>query len=252
VSFHSGWTDTVKALIAANCLAFLVVMLLRSRFPEIFEWAGFYGPNFLRGAVWQPVTYMFVHTGLWHLLMNMLGLFIFAGDVERRTGRTSFLAMYLLCGVAGALLSLLQRDALVVGASGGTLGVLTAFALLFPDVRIVMFPIFIPVRARYLAMFYAFITVASLAADAGGPVAHWAHLGGMAVALVFVKAAPLARRLGRLWESGRASVRRRRSAAEQAELDRILEKIHRDGITALTNQERDFLNVTSGKHRGGD
>jgi len=251
LSFRSGWTSTIKGLILANAAAYLVVLVLKGRFgrPEVYQWVGFYGPNFLRGAFWQPVSYMFVHGGLWHLFVNMLGLFFFGGDVERRLGRASFLVMYFLCGLGGAMLSLLQGGATVIGASGGTLGVLVAFALLFPDVRIILFPIFIPIRARYIAVIYGFVTIAGLLGAGGDGIAHWAHLGGMVVALVYLKCRPVGTRLLGLFRAGRLARRERRSAAEQAELDRILEKVHQDGITSLSNQERDFLNVCSRKYR---
>lgn len=251
ISFGFGWTNTIKALIAANGVAFLLVQVLKRSSPEIELWLGFYAPNFIRGAIWQPVTYMFLHAGLWHLILNMLGLFFFGGRVERQLGRKPFLLMYFLCGVAGALLSLFQPHSVVLGASGGTLGVLVAFAVLFPDARVLIF-FLIPIRARYIAIFYGFVTVASLLGSAQDNVAHWAHLGGMAVGYLFVKGRPLGRSLARLWKARRGLMRERRSEAEQAELDRILEKVHRDGITSLSNQERDFLNLMSRKYRDRD
>ncbi|HUW55745.1 MAG TPA: rhomboid family intramembrane serine protease [Planctomycetota bacterium] len=248
LSFGSRWTRTTKVLVAANVAAFLVILILSRSFPDVFEWVGFYVPNFARGAVWQPVTYMFVHAGPWHLLGNMLGLFFFGGQVERQLGTLSFLLMYFLCGVAGALLSLFQPNAMVVGASGGTLGILVAFAMLFPHARILIFFMF-PIKARTLALIFAFITIVSLLGDRADGVAHWAHLGGMAVGYLWVKGRPLGRSLLAFWGARRRMMDVRRSAAEQAELDRILEKVHRDGISSLSNQERDFLNLMSRKYR---
>jgi membrane associated rhomboid family serine protease len=266
-SFRLGWTPTVKGLILANAAAYLVFLMLVGQFgrSKAMEWVGFYGPNFLHGYFWQPVTYMFVHAGLWHLVINMLGLFFFAGDVQRRLGRLSFLVLYFLCGLGGAMLSLIQPGSVVIGASGGVLGVVIAFAMLFPDARIFLFPIFIPIRARYIAVIYGFITIAGLLGGMGGGVAHWAHLGGMLVAFLYLLARPFGTRLLDLWgavrpghgpgqsrDADRPARRDRRSPAEQAELDRILEKVHRDGITSLSNQERDFLSVCSRKYRDRD
>ena len=249
VSFSAGWTSTVKALIVANGLAFLAVLALQRSYPDIYQWVGFHLPNFLRGAYWQPVSYMFVHGGLWHLFCNMLGLFFFAGDVERALGRWPFLLMYFLCGIGGAALSLFQPQATVIGASGGVLGVLIAYAVLFPDARIWLFLV-IPVRARYVAVLYAFVTAAGLLSEGTDGTAYWAHLGGIVVAFAFVKAMPAARWLARLrLARPEASPQVRRSGTEQAELDRILEKVHREGITALSNGERDFLNLMSRKGR---
>ncbi len=248
VSFGFGWTKTVKALIVANGVAFLVVLLLWQRFgrAEVNQWLGFYRDNFIRGAIWQPVTYMFVHGGLWHLIINMLGLFFFGGQVERQLGRKSFLVMYFLCGVVGALLSLFQPGAAVIGASGGTLGVLVAFAILFPDARVLIF-FLIPVRARYIAIFLCFVSVVRILGQSPDGIAHWAHLGGMAVGFLFIKGRPLGRKFLAFWRARQRMMHAQRSAAEQAELDRILEKVHREGISALSNQERDFLNLMSKK-----
>ena len=250
VSFGFGWTKTVKTLIVANALAFLVVLLLWQRYgqTEVNQWLGFYAPNFVRGAVWQPVTYMFVHGNMWHLIVNMLGLFFFGGQVERQLGRTSFLVMYFLSGVFGALLSLFQPGAAVIGASGGTLGVLVAFAVLFPYARILIF-FLIPVKARYVAIFLCFVTIASILGRSSDNIAHWAHLGGMVVGFLFIKGRPLGRKFLAFWRARQRMMHVRRSAAEQAELDRILEKVHRDGISSLTNQERDFLNLMSKKYQ---
>ena len=252
MSFGSRWTQTVKLLIAANALVHFFLWVTAGQIPEPAKWLGFYIPYFLRGAFWQPVTYMFVHGGFSHLFFNMLGLYFFGGDVERQMGRKMFLWMYFLCGAVGALLSLFQLASPapilpVVGASGGVLGVLVAFAMLFPNARIMIFPIFIPVRARYVAIFYCLVTVWSLFRGTGPGIAHWAHLGGMVVAFVFIKGWPFG--LLRLWNARRSLTRERRTAAEQAELDRILEKVHREGITSLSNQERDFLNLMSRKYQ---
>jgi len=253
IRFHFGWTTTIKALIISNALIFLATLVVARREPRIILWLGFNRDLFLSGFIWQPITYMFIHGGLWHLLGNMLGLFFFGGDVERHLGRRNFLIMYFLCGVVGAMLSMIDPPpGAVIGASGGVFGVLIAFAVLFPDARLILFPIPIPIKARYLAVFYCFITVASLLGTGNDGIAHWAHLGGIAVGYLFIKGRPLGGRLKLLWRARRALTHERRSAAEQAELDRILEKVHREGIIGLSNRERDFLNAMSRKYKGRD
>jgi membrane associated rhomboid family serine protease len=250
VSFSFGWTTTVKVLIAANVAAFVATLIALRAAPQfdLFGWFGMCGARFLKGAYWQPITYMFIHNGPMHLVGNMLGLYFFAGPVERSLGRVSFLAMYFLCGVAGAMLSLLQPGAVVIGASGGVLGVVAAFAMLFPEVRIFVMLMF-PVRARTVALIYAFVTVASLLWPGQDDVSHWAHLGGLAVGFLYVMTIPWAGRLLGLWRAKRARWEANRSDAENSELDRILEKVHHEGITALSNQERDFLNLMSRRKR---
>ena len=250
MSFGFGWTTSVKVLIAANVAAFVATLIALRAAPQfdLFGWFGITGARFLSGAYWQPITYMFIHNGPGHLLGNMLGLYFFAGPVEQRLGCVSFLVMYFLCGVAGALLSLLQPESLVVGASGGVLGALVAFAVLFPDVRILV-ALIVPIRARTFAIGYALFTVASLLWPGQDGTAHWAHLGGLAVGFLYVMAIPALRKLRGLWHAKRARWEANRSDAENSELDRILEKVHREGITALSNQERDFLTLMSRRKR---
>jgi membrane associated rhomboid family serine protease len=256
----SRWTPTVKVLVLLNVAVFIALGIVnassgRAALWDAWVWAGFYLPNFLRGAFWQPVSYMFVHADIWHLLGNMVGLYFFAGDVERRLGRLSFLVMYFLCGIAGAALSLIQPGTLVIGASGGVLGILVAFALLYPDARVFLFPLPITVRARTLAIIFGFLTLAGLLYSAESGVAHWAHVGGMVVGVLYVKLIPAAQWAGRRLAGFRIPRPRLheegRSPGEQAEMDRILEKVHREGITALTNQERDFLTRMSKKLKRG-
>ena len=256
ISFGFGWTKTIKVLVIVNALMYLVSLILLKNDIDVFRWLGFSRTLFLKGAAWQLVTYMFLHGSLRHLFFNMLGLFFFGGQVERALGLRSFVVMYFLCGVVGALLSLIDPNALlVIGASGGVFGVLIAFAMLFPNKRVLVFLIF-PVKARYLAIFLCFITSASLLAGKSDGIAHWAHLGGIAVGFLFGRfAAGVGRafdvlgELRRFWRARRKLTRERRSAGEQAELDRILEKVHRVGIMALSNKERDFLNAMSRKYK---
>lgn len=265
MSFGSRWTNTVKALVLANAAAFLLIMLLRRYFGVdqvgvsiADKWLGFYSPYFFRGAIWQPVTSMFVHGDFWHIVMNMLGLYFFGGDVERSMGRKHFLLMYFLCGSIGAVLCVFQPPipgvgaVPAIGASGGTLGVLVAFAIFRPHARIFLFPIPIPIRARYLAMFYAFMTVVNVFRGPADGTAHWGHLGGIVVAFLYVKGRPAALKLLYKWGAAQQRSRTRRSAAEQAELDRVLEKVHRDGINSLSNHERDFLNMMSRKYQDSE
>ena len=250
-SFGGRSTATVKILIVATSLLYLVELFLIRKFGEaaIVEHLAVYRPNFVKGAFWQPVTSLFLHdpASLWHLIFNMLGLYFFGSDVERSFGRARFLTLYFLAGVAGALLCLSYGDVAAYGASGAVLGVLAAFAMLFPDARILVFFIF-PVRAIWFAIGYAFVSVAGILMAADG-VAHWGHLGGLAVGFLFVRTRPWLSRLADGWAARRKHWEAGRSEAEEAELDRILAKVHSEGITALSNQERDFLNIMSRRRR---
>ena len=141
--------------------------------------------------VWTPFTYMFVHGGMWHLLFNMLGLFFFGVQLERRIGSHEFLLFYLLSGTLAGLLSFLVYVATgtyniaLIGASGAVFAVLLAFATYFPTATILLFG-FIPVRAPILVIGYAGLEMFNMVSRTRGNVAHMTHLLGFAVAFVYL------------------------------------------------------------------
>jgi membrane associated rhomboid family serine protease len=136
--------------------------------------------------LWQPITYAFLHDthNITHLLFNMLGLWMFGSDVERYLGTPRFLAVYFASVVAAAVTQLLVPPLMgappepTLGASGGVFGVLLAFALMFPQRRVLVFGV-LPLPAWAFALLYALIELYSGVTGRMGSVAHFAHLGGM-------------------------------------------------------------------------
>lgn len=141
--------------------------------------------------IWQPFTYMFVHGGTWHLLFNMLGLFFFGVQLERRIGSNEFLLFYLLSGVLAGALSFAvywltgTYNVALVGASGAVFAVLLAFATYFPTATILLFGI-IPIRAPILVVGYAALELFNMLSRTGGNVAHMTHLIGFGVAFLYL------------------------------------------------------------------
>ena len=146
------------------------------------------------GQVWRFVTFQFLHASPMHLVLNMVGLFLFGPIVEGQFGARRYLAFYLLCGLAGAvcylLLSvthvlMLDVDAPMVGASAGIFGLLVAAALIAPDVQVFyyMFPVTIGMLAIF-GMLMALYGVISLGYNAGGEAAH---LGGGILGFAIMK-----------------------------------------------------------------
>jgi membrane associated rhomboid family serine protease len=136
--------------------------------------------------VWQLFTYMFLHDpwSLWHILFNMLSLWMFGSDLERIWGTRRFLQYYFLCGV-GAGVCVVVANALfgdwntpTIGASGAIFGLLLAFGVLFPD-RTVLFSFLFPIKAKYFVMLMGAIAFLSTFGSTGSGVSHVAHLGGM-------------------------------------------------------------------------
>ena len=155
--------------------------------PVIF---GLYPPAVLSLEVWRLFTYMFLHGGLFHLLMNMFVLYMFGSQLEQIWGRRRFVRYYLLCGVGAGLFTLLPLpaffDAVHIGASGAVYGLLLAFGLLFPSAQVYVF-FFLPMSARHLVILLGFVSlVSSLSATSDG-VSHIAHLGGLVVGYVLLR-----------------------------------------------------------------
>ena len=144
----------------------------------------------MEGFIWQPVTYMFAHSGISHLVFNMLGLFFFGTQVERQLGSWEFLLFYLLTGVLAGLFSLAvylvtgSMYVFLLGASGAVFAVLLAFATFYPNAEIFIFGI-IPVRASILVIGYTAIELFSQMSGRGGNVAHLTHLAGFAFAYLY-------------------------------------------------------------------
>ncbi len=134
--------------------------------------------------VWQPLTYAFLHGGPMHILFNMFGLWMFGRVVEQQWGGRRYAVYYIICVLGAALVHLYASYAsghtqFTVGASGGVLGVVLAFGMMFPNVRLMVFPIPFPVKAKYAITGFVVLSVALGVTDTAPNIAHFAHLGGM-------------------------------------------------------------------------
>jgi membrane associated rhomboid family serine protease len=194
-SFGPGpLTFAIKMLIAVNVAAFLVSFFA----PTVTLYLGL-RPADLFGElrIWQPLTYMFLHGGIFHILFNMLVLWMFGVELERMWGSRFFTKYYFVCGLGAAattiLLGLLPGAfgnqlyyALTIGASGAIYGVLLAYALYFPNRPILMFLLF-PIPAKYFVMIIGAISLLSSMSGPGSGVAHTAHLGGLVTGYLYLK-----------------------------------------------------------------
>jgi membrane associated rhomboid family serine protease len=188
VSYSIGpgpMTPAVKQLLIAN----VGVFLLQWIFTGLHTWFGLTPRSvFEQFYVWQLFTYLFLHADILHLLFNMLALWMFGVDLERRWGYQAFLRYYFVCGVGAGICSLIVAllpfgfaDLLyfvpTVGASGAIYGLLLAYGLLFPDRTIFLF--IFPVPARIYVIIAGVLILYKTVVDTAGGTAHFAHLGGM-------------------------------------------------------------------------
>ena len=191
LGFGGGPTPAVKRLLIANTTAFVVATLMQAfGIGEPVRWLMLtpYAVTH-QFAVWQLVTYLFLHGGFFHILFNMLTLWMFGGDLERQWGTRRFLFYYFLTGIgAGLCVVLVQPSSLVatLGASGAIYGVLLAFGMLFPDRQILFFMIF-PIPAKFFVMILGAIAFLSALSMPGDTVSHVAHLGGLVIGFIYLR-----------------------------------------------------------------
>ena len=175
-------TPWVLRLLIANILIFVVT----SAQPRIGNLLALY-PQFILYQPWGVITYMFVHANLSHIFFNMLGLFFFGPRLEMQLGGKSFLWLYFLSGLGGALFSFLfAPEAGVVGASGAVFGVLLGFAYFWPKEPIYIWGV-LPIQSRVLVTILAVMTLYSGVAGTQSGTAHFAHLGGFAAGYAFLR-----------------------------------------------------------------
>lgn len=140
---------------------------------------------------WQPVTYMFMHGGFWHILFNMYTLYIFGCVVENIIGTRKFITFYTICGLGAAAMQLLVQQlthdfAPTVGASGSIYGVLIAFAMLFPESKLTLLFPPVTLSAKWMVVIFAVIELTTGFTGTVGGVAHFAHLGGMLIGWLLI------------------------------------------------------------------
>lgn len=290
-----------KNLLIVNVVVFLATYLFRNMGIDLNNVLGlhfFLAPDF---HIYQLFTYMFAHGGFSHIFFNMFALWMFGCIVERTWGPKKFLTYYIVCGVGAGLFQELAQFAqfyfiaseqlphftlaqtmkvananlwTTVGASGAVYGILLAFGMLYPEERIFIFPLPVPIKAKWFVMGYAAIELFMAYSSTGDGVAHLAHLGGMVFGFFLIRYwrrhpdIRYSRRSGQqFFDSMRASWERRtgrkdsgsvftnsantrhesdwdynaRRKAEQERMDEILDKIRRNGYESLTREEKQQL-----------
>lgn len=267
-SLRGTWTGRIIAVNVAVAVAG-VILRATGRPDVIMEYGSLFVPELLRGWLWQLFTYMWIHAqpegiGLLHILFNMLTLAAFGPVVERNLGARHFWKLYLLGGLVSGLfyvVEVLVRLVLggvtflpLVGASGAVLAVCAAFACMFPNARLFLMFIPVPIKARTVILGAIVVSVVLIFLDPNSFIAHSAHLGGILFGLAYMH--HLTRKLIRYgypvrepareipdvvldrvddlvedWDAQRVAM----------EADRVLEKISRYGLRSLTERDREVL-----------
>jgi membrane associated rhomboid family serine protease len=178
--------QVTTALIVANVAMFLLQMVAPGVMLPLALWPVGHAPAGVTAgfAPWQLVTYAFLHGGLAHLAFNMFGLYMFGNAIEQVLGGRRYITYYLVCTVSAAVTQLIFAGITgayypTLGASGAVFGLLLAYAIYFPNNRVMLLFPPIPMPARVFVVVYAVLELYLGVTGTQAGIAHFAHLGGL-------------------------------------------------------------------------
>lgn len=260
-------TPWVRRLLIANAVVYLlsITVFTGPWFDEMFA----FNPRGVLEQPWTIITYMFVHGDFLHLAFNLLMLFFFGSAVEDRMGRAAFARYFFFCGVGGPVLSLVLSSVWQVsafyGASAAVLGVALAFAIYWPNAPIYIFPLPVPIKAKWLVIGMAGMDLVLELSRSNDGLAHLAHLGGFLFGYLYLRIIPRVAthtiNASRERDAARVLVHPSAESAEDEEeipphsgprdpfsldeVDRVLDKISAKGMDSLTPAELRLLDEVS-------
>ncbi len=181
-------TPGVRGIMIATGAVFILQTLCELTHIPFIEYFALIPAMVLRqGFVWQLVSYNFLHGGVFHILMNMLVLYMFGSDVEEFLGLKRFVIYYLICGIgAGIVTVVFSPSAMipVVGASGAIYGLLMAYGILFPN-RQVLFMLIFPIQVKWMVLIFIGIEFFGTMDYSHDGISHITHLGGLLFGFVY-------------------------------------------------------------------
>ena len=249
------FTEAIKILISINFVIY-VLQSLAGKEDIFFRLFGLVPNVFISELMlWQPFTYMFFHApyyssvGISHILLNMLGLWVFGRELEQAWGKSKFLKYYFLTGIGSGLITYLfqiNSDNPVIGASGAVYGILLAYGISFPNRMLYIWGL-IPVRSIWLVVIMGSIAFFGLLGRADG-ISHVTHISGMLIGYILLK---------KKWQLADIIFAMRKKTVEfqvqrkedralkkkyiNRDIDIILEKIKEVGFSGLSNEEQGKL-----------
>ena len=249
------FTDAIRTLVLVNVVVY-VLQSLSGKEDVFFRLFGLVPSSFLSELmIWQPFTYMFFHApfyssvGISHILLNMLGLWVFGRELEQAWGKNNFLKYYFVTGIGSGLVTFLfqiNSDSPVIGASGAVYGVLLAYGLSYPNRMLYIWGI-IPVKSLWLVIIMGAIAFFGLLGNADG-ISHVTHISGMVIGYFM---------LNKKWRWREILFKIRKKTIEfqvqrheekvakkimlKKDIDLILDKIQKKGFSSLTPKEKNKL-----------
>ena len=243
------FTNAIKILISVNFGIFVLQSLSQSE-ALFFPLFGLV-PKLVwsERMIWQPFTYLFLHGGIWHVLINMFVLWMFGSELERLWGRHEFLKFYFITGIGSGLVTMLfdlQSMTPIVGASGAVYGVLLAYGLTYPNRTVYLYGI-IPIKSIWFVLGIGFIAFMS-SFNNMSQISHMTHLSGMLIGYLMLKKSF---HWSGLWFQIRKKTLEYRIQKEEKrisrqfqverDINRILDKINQEGFDSLTDEEQERL-----------
>ncbi len=269
--------SVTTTIIIANVVVYLLTHVFRSQLSNILLGFGvMQAEAVLHGQIWRLWTATYLHANAAHILFNMLGLYFFGPALERVWGPRQYFLVYTLGGIIGnilltiaGLVGFIHPQTYAVGASGSVLAMLGSAAVLFPNAQIYVYFLF-PIRIRTFVLLYGVwfaYNILQKGANYGGDICHvgglalglwWAYTGGISLSGKHkttvhpssLLGSLLAREVRRGHGAWDARVRRRQE--DDALLDELLDKVHREGIQSLTDAERRALEEATARRRADE
>ena len=249
------FTDAIKILVSVNFCIY-ILQSVSGKEDVFFRLFGLVPSTFVADLMlWQPFTYMFLHApfyssvGISHILLNMLGLWVFGRELEQAWGKTKFLRYYFITGIGSGLITYffqMNSDNPVIGASGAVYGILLAYGVSYPNRMLYIWGL-IPVRSLWLVIIMGSIAFFGLLGNSDG-ISHVTHISGMLIGYVLLKK-------NWRWRDIWFAIRKKtiefqvqryeeksiKKKMLQKDIDVILEKIQKVGFIGLSDKEKSKL-----------
>ncbi|MBN2376398.1 MAG: rhomboid family intramembrane serine protease [Sedimentisphaerales bacterium] len=241
-------SNIVKYLLIINVVVYIIQIICwrqaeAGQIPFMEKWFAAISTHPFQ--VWRLISFQFLHGGTFHLFFNMIGLYFLGPTLEHSWGSRQFLIFFLVCGFIGGLVYMIASNigllggGILVGASGGVLGMLVACAILFPHFVVIL--LLFPVPIRFAAVLLTVVYIFSVLGGEGNAGGNLCHLGGMATGFLWVRWRPYFASFRQKAVQGAYQARMKQQQQLQFEVDRILAKVREQGIQSLSRREKQVL-----------
>lgn len=245
----SIFPDAIKVLVSINFGIFILQTISQAEnlfFPLFGLVPKLVWSNFM---IWQPFTYLFLHGGIWHVLINMFVLWMFGSELERVWGKNRFYKFYFTTGIGSGIVSMifgLNSMIPIVGASGAVYGILLAYGFTYPNRTIYLYGI-VPIKSRWFVLGIGLIAFFSSFNNIS-QISHITHISGMIIGYVALKKPIQLRSF--LFSIRKKTIEYKIKKENQIkvkeddikrDVDSILDKINRTGFNSLSKNEQDRL-----------